>query len=192
MATLSEQETLARARRGDPEAFRALVERYTGRVFAVARGLVYNQADAEDITQEVFFKVHAKLQTFREEAAFSTWLYRVTVNAASDYIKKRRREKASSVEDMTRLPLEDPSADPPSKVAKQALRSAVREAISELPRKFRTVLVLRELEGLSYLEISRILGISKGTVESRIFRARGRLKKQLKGTLKSHLDGSDS
>ena len=184
MPTPHEEDILSRARNGDPDAFRSLVERYTPRVYAVARNLVASAGDAEDVTQEVFFKVHAKLESFREEAAFSTWLYRVTVNAAADYVKKRRQERSTLVEDMARLPVEDPSGEPEEDVARDDLCREIRSAMAALPPKFRTILVLRELEGLSYNAITEILGISKGTVESRLFRARARLRERLHRSLK--------
>ena len=184
MHSRTEQETLARARTGDADAFRALVEKFTPRVFSVARNLVASGSDAEDVVQEVFFKVYSKLDSFREEAAFSTWLYRVTVNAAADYMKKRRRDKSSLVEDMGRLPLEDPDGGPIETASRSDLQREIRLAMQELPEKFRSILVLRELEGLAYTEISEVLGISKGTVESRLFRARARLKDRLERALK--------
>jgi len=184
MSGLSEDEILARAGSGDKEAFATLVERYTPRVFAIARNVLGSAVDAEDVTQDVFFKVYRKLGSFEKRAAFSTWLYRVTINASTDFIKKRRQEKAASMEDMGRLPLEDPDASPETHLGRKDLRRQIRSAMAELPEKFRTILVLRELEELSYGEIAEILQVSKGTVESRIFRARARLRERLERALK--------
>lgn len=179
----SDEELVERARSGNAEAFRELVRAFTPRVFAVARNLVNNPGDAEDVTQEVFFKVYAKLDSFREDAAFSTWLYRVTLNAAADFRKRRRHEKAVSLDEATWLPLVAPGDGPSDGLGRADLRAEVRRAMARLPEKFRSILVLRELEELSYQEIGQILGMNKGTVESRLFRARARLREELERRL---------
>ena len=176
---VTESEILKRARDGDQDAFRLLVERYTSKVFGLARNILGNDRDAEDVVQDVFFKVHRRLETFREDARFSTWLYRVTFNAAFDRVKKRRADRAILAEDFQKLPVEAPEDGPAEQATRRDLRSEVRRAMAGLPEKFRTVLVLRELEGMAYEDISQTLGISKGTVESRLFRARARLKEAL-------------
>jgi RNA polymerase sigma-70 factor (ECF subfamily) len=176
---VTESEILQRARDGDQDAFRLLVERYTTKVFSLARSILGNDRDAEDVVQEVFFKVHRRLETFREDARFSTWLYRVTFNAAFDRVKKRRTDRTVLAEDFQKLPVEALEDGPVERAARRDLQNEVRRAMAGLPEKFRTVLVLRELEGLAYEEISHTLGISKGTVESRLFRARARLKEAL-------------
>lgn len=180
-----ERELLTRAREGSQDAFRALVERYTPRVFALVRNLVRNQSEAEDVTQEVFFKVYSKLQTFRADSAFYTWVYRVAVNTATDHLKKKRQDRSLQVEDLGRLPVEDPGDTPTEGMGRKDLRSEIRKAMAELPPKFRTILVLRELEGMSYEDISQVLKCSKGTVESRLFRARARLKESLERNFKT-------
>ena len=180
----SDEELVERARSGDPEAFRELVRCFTPRVYAMARNLVNNPGDAEDVTQEVFFKVHAKLHGFREDAAFSTWLYRVTLNAAADYRKRRRHEKVVSIDEAAWLPLVAPGDGPGDGLGRADLRAEVRRAMARLPEKFRSILVLRELEELSYQDIGDILGLNKGTVESRLFRARARLRQELERTLR--------
>lgn len=174
---------IARAREGDQEAFERLVAAYTPRVYSLVRQILRNATEAEDVTQEVFFKVFAKLASFREDSAFYTWLYRVAVNAATDHLKKRRHDRTILVEDVATLPVVDLAETPAEEFSRQDLRGAVREAMARLPEKFRTILVLRELEGLAYEEIADVLAISLGTVESRIFRAREKLKKLLAPTL---------
>ena len=181
---LPEDQLILKARSGDSDAFREIVRRFTPRVFAVARNLVSNAGDAEDVVQEVFFKVHRKLSSFREDAAFGTWLYRVTVNTAADSLKKRRQDHSVTVDDLGQLALVDPADGPDESLGRRNLRREIRKAMSCLPEKFRTIIVLRELEGLSYQEISRIIGCSKGTVESRLFRARARLRDLLERSLR--------
>jgi len=178
-STDGDRQLLLNARAGDEDSFRRLVEIYTPRVFALVRNLVRSQSEAEDVTQEVFFKVHRKLDSFREDSSFYTWLYRVSVNTAHDWTKKQRKERAIQVEDFGAMPLADETDGPDESLRRRDLRSKIREAMSRLPETFRTILVLRELEGLRYEEISSVLQISKGTVESRIFRARAKLKDEL-------------
>lgn len=176
---------IERTRAGDQDAFRTLVESYTPRVFSLVRNLVRNVAEAEDVTQEVFFKVYSKLDSFREDSAFYTWLYRVAVNTATDHLKKKRQDRAVLVDDLARLPIADEADSPADGASREDLRGEVRKAMARLPEKFRTILVLRELQGLAYEDIARVLKISKGTVESRIFRAREKLKRLLEPHLKT-------
>ncbi|MEE2713936.1 MAG: sigma-70 family RNA polymerase sigma factor [Planctomycetota bacterium] len=177
--TSTDRELLLRSQNGDQESFRRLVEMYTPRVYGLVRNLVRSQTEAEDVTQEVFFKVYRKLDTFREDSAFYTWLYRVAVNAATDWLKKKRQDRALQLDDFGAMSLADDADGPDQNVRTKDLRKEVRMAMGELSEKFRTILVLRELEGLQYEEISAVLQISKGTVESRIFRARAKLKIEL-------------
>jgi RNA polymerase sigma-70 factor (ECF subfamily) len=176
---------LARARNGDEDAFRGLVDRYTPKIYRLIFSILGRAQESEDATQEVFFKVHRKLATFREDSAFYTWLYRVAFNTASDHLKKRKRDRTVYVEDVSRLPVEDPEGTPDEGLIRESLRKEVREALASLPEKFRLVLTLREIDGLTYEEIGRNLKLSKGTVESRIFRARSRLKAELDRRLNS-------
>jgi RNA polymerase sigma-70 factor (ECF subfamily) len=167
---------IAKARLGDPAAFEELVRAYLPRVLAIAQSFVGKAADAEDVAQEVFFKVHQKLGTFREEASFYTWLYRVTMNTATDFTKRRNHRALGQVEEMDTLPVPDSSDTPLAAVSRADLSREIREAILEIPVPFRTVLVLREIEQLTYEEIATTMKCSIGTVESRLFRARARLK----------------
>jgi RNA polymerase sigma-70 factor, ECF subfamily len=174
-----------RSKAGDAAAFEDLVRVCLPRVLAVARSVVGRQADAEDVAQAVFFKLHRKLHTYREDSVFSTWLYRVTINAANDKLKVRRRTKESSPEEFERLPEAPSSDDPANLVARDDLREQVRLAVAELPEKFRDVVILREAQGLSCEDVATTLGIPFGTVVSRLFRARAKLKTILKRRLGS-------
>ena len=176
---------IQRIKAGDQEAFRELVSIYTPRVFRLVHNLLGNSGEAEDVTQEVFFKVYRKLDSFREDSSFYTWLYRVAFNTAADHRKKRQRKKLVLMEDLARIPVADPKDSPEDHLIRRDLQQEVRDAMAQLPEKFRTVLCLRELEGMTYEEISVELGLQKGTVESRIFRARNRLKAELERRLKS-------
>jgi RNA polymerase sigma-70 factor (ECF subfamily) len=172
-------ELVRRMREGDADALRAVVERYQERVFALVHGIVRDAHEVEDVAQEVFLKVYTRIAAFDERSQFYTWLYRVAVNAAKDHVKKRVRRPAVPLDEADALPggAENPSAG----AARSETRRLVREAIDALPLKYREVLALRELEGLSYEEIAAVLDISIGTVESRLHRARSRLKRRLMG-----------
>lgn len=167
----------------------ALFREFAPKVYALARRFGFDPDEAEDGVQEVFLKVQRRISTFRGDAALSTWLYQVAVNALRDHRRKQLRLKRP-------LPfLDAPGADagepaeqriaaateaPPEDAARAERSAIVREALDRLPTRFREVLVLRELEGWSYRDIARVLGLAQGTVESRIFRARERLAAELR------------
>ena len=167
---------------GSHEAFGELLGRYEKRIFNAVLRLVGNPVEAEDIVQDTFLKAFKALGTFQQESGFYTWLYRIAINAAVDFRKKRKRRKAYSLDDEENelagsLQSDDPlPEDGPSQIE---IEAALRKAIDRLPDKFRTILVLREFDGLSYEDLAKVLKISKGTVESRLFRARMKLRQRM-------------
>lgn len=169
---------VARMRDGDEGALREVVAAFSERLTAVVAGLLHDRDAVDDVVQETFVKAWFRLRSFQGDAGLYTWLYRIAVNAAKDRAKATRRRPAGSLEDLPTGPASLPSDEGPSlePLADRELRLAVRRAVHALPPKFRAVLVLRELEGLRYEEIAEILDLSLGTVESRLFRARRRLK----------------
>jgi RNA polymerase sigma-70 factor (ECF subfamily) len=173
-----DRELVARLRAGDADALRIVVERYQQRIFALIYGIVRDKHEVEDVAQEVFLKVFLRIRAFDERSQFYTWLYRVAANAAKDHVKKRSRRPAQALpEEETGIP--DSSRGPGERAEVQENRVAVRQAIDALPPRYREVLALREIQGLSYNEIAAVLKLSIGTVESRLHRARARLKRRL-------------
>jgi RNA polymerase sigma-70 factor (ECF subfamily) len=189
-----ELKLVRRARRGDDEAFRTLVERYKRRVFAIVFGMVRNQELALDISQEAFLKVHRYLGTFQGTSSFYTWLYRIVVNLCIDHIRKEGKHDTVDYDDsLLRREADDSEAeiappahrgDPLRNLDRKEMAEHLNAALSMLSEKHRAVLVLREVDGLSYEEMARVLRIHKGTVMSRLHHARRYAQRALRKYLK--------
>lgn len=182
---IPDQDLVASARAGDAAAFRTLVEKYQRRVYGLALGIVKDPDEAMDVAQDAFVKVHRYLPEFQGESSFYTWVYRITVNLSIDARRKRaaRREESNDDEesmDDLEAPPEALGVDPGKELQRSEIRERIGEALEQLPEKHRTILLLREIEGLSYEELARVLGIRKGTVMSRLFHARLKMQKILK------------
>ncbi len=166
-----------RLREGDAEALREVVHAFGERLTAVVSGVLRDRDAVEDVVQETFTKAFYRIHSFKGGSSLYTWLYRIAVNAAKDYIKSRKRRPASSFDDLaSRTSLPAPARPSVEGIERRELRQQVRAAIDLLPDRFRTVLALREIEGMAYNEIAEVLCLSLGTVESRLFRARKRLR----------------
>jgi RNA polymerase sigma-70 factor (ECF subfamily) len=176
---------------GDEGAFRELVERYKGKAFGVAVGIVGNADDALDVVQDSFIKMYYKLKEFRFGSNFYTWFYRLLVNQAID--RWRKTSRSSEVRFDESWLSEDASppdsfvypADPEELLMNRELGDAVQQAIAALPEHHRAVILLREVEGMAYEDIAATLGCSVGTVMSRLHYARAKLK----NALGSHREG---
>jgi len=161
-----------------------LVERYQARIYRLVSSLLgYGHGDIEDVIQEVFVKAYFSLKRFREEATFATWLYRIAVNQARDEIRKASRHVSldtslsrETVQALQGLWHHAEAGEDNTPVASESLQRFVSQAITALPEKLRTVVTLKDLEGLSYQEVSQILNCSVGTVKSRHSRAREKLR----------------
>jgi RNA polymerase sigma-70 factor (ECF subfamily) len=176
----SDRDLIAAAIEGSESAFAALVDRYKDRVFRLLGRYCRDPVECEDLLQDVFLKVFRKLHTFQGESAFYTWLYRIAVNAATDHLSRASHRRLRLVGDDDALDLgTDPDQSPDAPLVAAELAAVTRQIVDSLPEKFRTVLVLREFEDLSYTEIAAVLQIQMGTVESRLFRARQRFKEAL-------------
>ncbi len=177
-----EPDLIRRASRGDRDAFGALVERYQHRVVSVARALVHNPDDAVELGQETFIRAFQNLPSFEGRSSFSTWLYRIATNLAIDWRRRETRYVISRGEDAENELRRIPSGQGDSfrETARGELSHRVRQALEELTPEHREVILLREMEGRSYEEISDILGCPKGTVMSRLHYARSHLRDLLK------------
>lgn len=177
-----ETELLQRARKGDARAFGTLVERYQRRVVGVAIAVVHNQDDAVELAQETFIRAYENLDKFESRSSFSTWLYRIAANIAIDFRRREGRHTVLRGEEgeyeLERLP--SAQGDSFSASARGELGRQLNKALAELTPEHRTAILLREVEGLSYDEISEILQCPRGTVMSRLHYARNRLREILK------------
>ena len=184
-------ELARRAGRGDEDAFSELVRLHEKKVYNLALRICGNQEDAADAAQEAFLSAWRGLPNFRGEAGFSTWLYRLTSNAAIDCLRRtgRRRESVSLDDRGLGLDAVDGAPSPQAAAEGKELRQAVLEGLGQLSEDHRQALALRELQEMSYEEISAALGVDLGTVKSRISRARGALRKILlkNGNLSGYL-----
>ena len=169
----------ALASAGDMEAFEELVVRFTPKVFGLCFSILGNRADAEDASQESFLKAYRAIATYRDQASFSTWLYRITTNACIDLVRQRRRHPMVSIDAQNEeedgsvgFQLADDAPLQDEVVADRWSAGKVRACIDRLPEGFRQVIRLRDIEGLSYKEIAALLQVREGTVKSRIARAR--------------------
>lgn len=173
---MDEQKLIQQAQQGDQSAFGQLMTRYEKQVYHQALRLLANPEDAADVTQEVFFKVWRSLPSFLGDSSFSTWLYRLTDNAAIDLLRREKKRRGDASLDDADAQwdnlLADPAPTPERALEQQELQRAVADGLSKLSEEHRRILVLREINGLSYEEIGTILELTTGTVKSRIARAR--------------------
>jgi RNA polymerase sigma-70 factor (ECF subfamily) len=180
---------ITRAQTGDMGAFRRLVERHQRRAFAVALALVRDENDARELVQEAFLRVHKGLPSFQGGSSFFTWLYRIITNLSIDLMRKPGRQTTDL--DEARLEQDDgadvdvpllgrlPSADPVDAVRRREIGARLLNALDALPSYHRAVVVMREIDGLSYEEMAQVMGVSKGTIMSRLFHARQKLQRAL-------------
>lgn len=191
-----------RLRTGDQRAYKLLVERYQRKVYGVALGILRNKEDARDAAQDAFVKVYRYLDYFKGESSFSTWLYRITTNVCIDMLRKKGSTKGISHVEFDEAVKRDTAeaqigalgsmlgTNPQKSALRKELAEKITEAISQIPESHREILLLREVEGMSYEDLARTLNIPKGTVMSRLFHARLKMQTILNGYVE--LDESKS
>lgn len=190
-----DQQLVARAQRGDKQAFGLLVEKYQRKLARLLARFIRDPAEVEDVTQEAFIKAYRALPAFRGESAFYTWLYRIGINTAKNYLMAMGRRAPTSTE----VEAEEAEAfeegdqlrdinTPESLLLSKEIGATVNATIEELPEELRTAIQLRELEGMSYEDIARIMDCPIGTVRSRIFRAREAIAERLRPLLDTRKD----
>ena len=174
-------ELVTRSKAGDIEAFGELVRRYQKPVFRIVLRMVKSPDDADDLTQDTFVRAHRGLKTFKDEFDFHPWLYRIAVNQAINFLNKRKRQAAVDLDDVPERDIKTgPEPESPLQSAsRQELLTRLEAALDRLPEEQRTVFLLRVQEGLSYEEIAESMDTPKGTVMSRLARARMALRKYM-------------
>ena len=166
---------------GDVNAYEALVKEYEKNVYNLALRMTGNSEDAADMAQEAFIKAYNSLTAFRGDSKFSVWLYRIVSNVCLDFLRSRSRKQTVSLSsenddgEEVDLDIADETHSPEQLLDRSLTRDAVRRGLAALPPDHREILLLREIQGLSYEEIADVLGLEAGTVKSRIFRARKKL-----------------
>ncbi|MBQ9687033.1 MAG: sigma-70 family RNA polymerase sigma factor [Oscillospiraceae bacterium] len=181
MTREQEAQIVQRVLSGDVNAFETLVLEYEKNVYSITQRMTGNAEDAADMTQETFIKAYNSLQNFRGDSKFSVWLYRIATNVCLDFLRSKSRKPtlSLSVEDddgeETQMDIADESQSPEVLLERGLTRDAVRRGLNALNEEYRQILLLREIQGLSYEEIASVLTLEVGTVKSRIFRARKKL-----------------
>lgn len=178
----TDSELMARVRAGNQRAFAELIDRYKARVFHTTLRMLGNREDAEEAAQDTFLRAYRGLENFREEASFSTWIYRICVNACLNLLESRKRFKAQELErtPATALPC---IVSPEFELEDSDLQARVFAAVEKLPVKYQTVLILYHLQHLTYQEIAEILKIPMNSVKTHLFRARAMLRERLLRTI---------
>jgi len=186
-----DQQLVERAQRGDKQAFELLVIKYQRKLARLLSQFIRDAAEVEDVTQETFIKAYRSLSSFRGDSAFYTWLYRIGINAAKNFLVAQKRrasatsngfdiEDAENFEEASQLRELD---TPESELMSKQIAQTVHQTLHELPEELRTAITLREIEGLSYEEIANAMNCPTGTVRSRIFRAREAISDKLQSVM---------
>lgn len=184
---MDDRELVRLACAGNVEAFGELVSRYQNKVFHLAFGFTRDQATADDLAQEIFLKAYLALPGFKGKAEFSTWLYRLAINHIKDYLrkmKKRFQREERLEEAKVSLMAEEGESKEEEEELMEKRRLLIAKVMATLPEKYRIILTLRDVEGLAYEEIASLLGMSIGTVDSRLHRARKLLREKMEPYLR--------
>lgn len=181
----TDQELVKRAQQGDGRAFDLLTIKYRQRIVSLICNFVHNISDAQDIAQEAFIKAYRALPNFRCESSFYTWIYRIAVNTAKNYLTVKSRRPLHSLQDsdnMEQIESRNALSDnqtPERLLLRDEIQQAIINSVESLPEDLKTAITLREIDGLSYADIANVMDCPIGTVRSRIFRAREAIDKEL-------------
>lgn len=181
MTREKEAELIAKVLAGDADSFEPLVHEHQSQIYNLALRMTGNPDDAFDISQDAFVKAYISLKDFRMESSFGSWLYRLASNQCLDFLRKRKRQKVVSLtmededDNVREIDLTDTRFAPESELERAELRESLKAGLEALPPEQKRIIVMRDISGLSYQEMSEQLGVGLGTVKSRIFRAREKL-----------------
>ena len=171
---IEEKDLILQSQDGNKDSFCALMEAHEAKIYALCFKYMQNTHDASDAAQDAILKIYVHIAKFKFNSAFSTWVYRVVVNTCVDLLRKRK-----NIVPLEEYEAKSPWANPDEEVLFMEFRAGLKKAVADLPIDFKNVLILRDMEHKKYDEIAQILGISEGTVKSRLSRAREKLKKLL-------------
>ena len=194
MTAAADKELVQRVKAGDRQAFNVLVQKYQHKLVKLIQRYVHDPTEALDVSQEAFIKAYRALPNFRGDSSFYTWLYRIGINTAKNYLVAQGRRPPDSdidAQDAERYDIESRLKDhetPESLAQRDEIQRTVFQAIEDLPEDLRTAITLREIEGLSYEEIAQAMDCPIGTVRSRIFRAREFIDRRLQPMLSSEVE----
>lgn len=178
---MEDKQLVRLAQEGSPAAFEELVAKYQPKVFSMALSFTRNREAADDLAQEIFLKAYLALPRFHGRSEFGTWLYRISVNHIKDFLRKKGRVREVSLDDVGEVAFSDREQAEKAEMEREteARRALVQRSVLGLPEKYRVILTLRDIQGLSYEDVSRVLRLSPGTVDSRLHRARRMLRAML-------------
>jgi len=186
MSINNEKDLIEKAKSGDIEAFEQLIISCEKKVFNIAYRMIGNYDDANELAQEVFIKAFRSIKNFKGDSLFSTWIYKITANVCLDELRKRKNKNILSLDQDIELndgdvkrQISDNAPSPDMEVESKEIKTIVNESIQQLPDDYKSVIILRDIQGFSYDEISKIVNCPEGTVKSRLNRARQALKKIL-------------
>lgn len=197
-AALQDGELVARVQAGDSQAFRWIMQRCNQRMFRVVRGVIHDEAEAEDVVQEAYLHAYQKIDGFRGESSVATWLTRIALNEAYGRLRRRRttvdldqlETSAQRAGSVIAFPNQSGGQDPAEALARGQLRRMLEDAVDELPEAFRLVYILRDVEGCSVSETAAALELREETVKTRLHRARRQLRQALQERFASSIEGA--
>ncbi len=186
-SNLPDNEIVIAVQNGWLDAYSELIVRYRDKVFRTVNGMICNYEDARDITQEVFYKAFINLDKFRGDAMFSTWIYRIAVNMSKNYFRRANRQTNNYDDNFFNEIKDDNASEMGSDIEDRELLRTLYKALDKIDYRYRGVLILKEINQLPYEEIADVTGLDIGTVKSRVYRAKSKLKELLKNKIPAYV-----